>query len=212
MIGGRTEFQKLNSWAKEVWGVGFPLLLRTLEKSHPKFNRSTKLLQAHFLEIASELWVASELERLGLKPQLVGKRRKADIFLGKIGVEVKASKRNSEDVGGTNVPWWGFNFGEGTQLRERDYRAIVFVRASADGVPEDAMIVTREELLKYEWPKRGVGKEKAVYLELSDSYPNYRRLMVYWGKGWFETSFERIVHGEPSRFHNRWDKIASLRG
>lgn len=163
------------------------------------FNWSIKRLRGRFLEVASELWVAAELQKRHHKVKVVHKQKHADLYIGKLGIEVKGCTRHIDKQ---SVPWWSFKLGSDRQLYERDYQVLVLVRADESSIPFDCFVITKKELGRYHPYK---GKKGDYFIELEESYTDYQASISE--QGIQETELEKKIHLRPSDFKNRWDKI-----
>lgn len=200
-------FAKMYSSIVDVWNPFIKELNNLEDKFGKKFNRSIKTLKGHFLEVASELWVAKELQERHHEVRIEHKPGHADLYIGSIGVEVKGSTRKYI---GEGIPRWGYSFDDGRQLRERDFQICVLVRADENSIPFDCFVITRQELNRHPIPLRKprVGKKNKVIIRVlePEDFDIFRALMASWG--WREeTEIEKRLHQQRSDFKDRWNKI-----
>jgi hypothetical protein len=161
------------------------------------FDWSIKRLRGCFLEVASELWVAAELQKRHHEVKVVHKPKHADLYIGTLGIEVKGATRQG-------VSWW-FKLGNHRQLYGRDYHVLVLVRADENSIPFDCFVLTKEELERYPPYKDEKGN---YYIELEESYTDYKASISQ--QGIQETGLEKRLHLQRPDFKDRWDKISEM--
>jgi len=198
MVGWGLEEAKMVDFEKEYKELTerwHPLIEKL--KSIEDFNLSIKRLAGHFLEVASEFWVAKELQNLCHEVKIVHEKNKADLYIGDLGIEVKGSTRHNLD----GDWWWGYSLGNDRQLFERDYRVLILVRADENSVPFDCFVITKREIER-DRPYKNNGKYIINLQEELPNYPDeYQRT---------ETEIEKKLHLNKSDFRNRWDKIKTV--
>lgn len=202
------DFAKIYSNLVDAWKPVCEEINRIENEFEKKFHPAVRQLGGKFLEVASELWVATELQKCHHEVKVVRKRKHADLYIENLGIEVKGCTRHIEKTNQGNIPWWGYSFGDGRQLRERDFQICVLVRADGNSIPLDCFVITRQEL--DHWPiTPRIRKSKSTYLiRVSESYNALRALMASWG--WQETELEKRLHQQRSDFKDRWDKIEEV--
>ncbi|MEM3062379.1 MAG: hypothetical protein QW303_02370 [Nitrososphaerota archaeon] len=156
--------------------------LEPLEDAIKKLN-NMNISTARVGGLLSEIWVASELEKLGLKPRLGNNRKdkKADIYLDEINkrVEVKYAKPHYFH----GIKAWGFNFGNGSQIKEEKFDFCVLVIADDCGIPKEAYILALKELKDGDNIKLGLRKDgKEHYdIHICENLKDYEEYMNKWG-------------------------------
>jgi len=200
---GGYNFAKMYSSIVDVWNPFMKELNNLENKFGKKFNRSIKTLQGHFLEVASELWVAKELQERHHEVRVEYKKKHADLYIGSIGVEVKGSTRKYI---GEGIPRWGYNLGKYSQLYERDYQILILVRADENSIPFDSFVITMEELKMM--PPYKHKKTEVHYIEVEENYDDYKASIAI--EQVEETEIEKKLHLQSDDFRNNWDKILKL--
>lgn len=192
------DFAKIYSNLIHVWKPFCEEINRIENEFEKKFHPPVRRLAGKFLEIASEMWVAAELQKHHHEVKVVHKRKHADLYIGNLGIEVKGSTRHVDN----DVPWWGFQLGKHSQVYERDYRVLILVRADENSIPFDCFVITKGEIERYPPCK---SNDEKYYINLEEKYPDYPT--EYGRQG---TELEKKLHLQHSDFKDRWDKILGM--
>ena len=160
----------------------------------------------HIPESFFEIWVANELIENDFEPSFKKDSKEYDILLSNgLKIEVKGSKKHYDED--NKLPWWGYSFRKGDQVRNKKFNFCILVRANDDGMPQDYFILDIDEFkIDENFIKREDDEgEKKYFIELSDSYADYAKIMKKWE--WEKTALEEDIHNDPKKFKNVWKKI-----